>query len=489
MASCGAEFSEEDDLNLFEQDLNDTWDYEDLSMETKSNANTNKRVRSESENSDSSEIKIAKKHSPIHDYSRIGINAQSSLQIVIAESPEVNLGKINPISVAKTINDLVGKVEKVQSLKNGLKIVCQKSQANLLRKENKFGRYRCSFTLKNNKEFLPKIKGITHGIPLSIEISELEKELKDKNVSVSFGKISRLQKFYKTKGGKTDTESIIIEFNSESKIEFPLHLFMGYKRITVKEFIPHPIRCFNCQKYGHISQNCRSKQKCPVCSEEHSFEQCQNKDKKKCSNCGGNHSAGYKGCQVFKEAKEIKELSYQKKITYAEATKQMKFPNPQNQTTVTENNNHNEEVIVNKVFEKVQIQSNQNQEHIVDKIAQKVQTENKQCEEKIVDKIIDKVQTQYKENEEEIIDKISNRIMLQTNEIMDDIISKTEQRCRCKIPPEGFLVFIIRAIKYFKEEQFLTKSSEKQSSLLIHIFEKCTNTSINQIKFKNILHS
>ena len=80
---------------------------------------------------------------------------------------------------------------------------------------------------------------------------------------------------------KIDTESLIIEFGSDSAIEFPLHLYLGYKRITVKEFIPYPIRCFHCQKFGHISQNCRSKQKCPICSEEHSFDQqCKNKDKK-----------------------------------------------------------------------------------------------------------------------------------------------------------------------------------------------------------------
>ena len=64
---------------------------------------------------------------------------------------------------------------------------------------------------------------------------------------------------------------------------------------------------------------------------------------------------------------------------------------------------------------------------------------------------------------------------------MDDIIRRTENRCKCKIPPEGLLIFIIRAIKYFREEQFLTKLSEKQFSLLIHIFEKCTNTEINQV--------
>ena len=36
---------------------------------------------------------------------------------------------------------------------------------------------------------------------------------------------------------------------------------------------------------------------------------------KKCTNCGDSHSAGFKGCPVFVKAKEINELSHQKKIT------------------------------------------------------------------------------------------------------------------------------------------------------------------------------
>ena len=62
MALCAAE----NDLILFDQDLNDTVEYEDLTMETSSisaNSGNNKRLRSESEDSDSSEISM-KKHIP-----------------------------------------------------------------------------------------------------------------------------------------------------------------------------------------------------------------------------------------------------------------------------------------------------------------------------------------------------------------------------------------------------------------------------------------
>ena len=67
MASCAAE----NDLILFDHDLNDTVEYEDLSMtmETSNSTNSgnltcsNKRFRSESGDSDSSEISMKKRWS------------------------------------------------------------------------------------------------------------------------------------------------------------------------------------------------------------------------------------------------------------------------------------------------------------------------------------------------------------------------------------------------------------------------------------------
>ena len=489
----------ENDLTLFDHDLNDTVEYEDLSMETSNSGNIicpNKRTRSDTEDSDPSEI-YTKKHIPTHDYTnRPGPSStQSSLvQIVLAESDEVNLSKVNPIYVAQIINDLVGRVEKVHNVPNGLKILCNKKQANLFKKEQKFGKYRCNFTIKNNNDFKPKTKGIIHGIPLDTDIVDIEKELQAQNSFVDIEKTFRLQKFDKIQNKKTDTESLIIVFSSE--IDFPTHLYLGYRRLTVKEFIPHPIRCFKCQKFGHISKNCRGKQKCPMCSENHTFDECQDRENKKCSNCGGSHSAGFKGCVVFVKAQEIKQLSHQKKITYSEATKQINLNNVENQTKQTPaTENVNEDQIINKVFEKVKNQSKQDKEHIVDEIVEQVQTQNKQNEEQIVHKIVEQIQTKTKENEEKTFEKISDSILLKTkeyqNELVDDMIRKTEHhcKCKCKFPPEGLLVFIIRAIKCFKSEKFLKNSGDHQSRLLIDIFENCTDIQIDENKFRKIVQS
>ena len=148
--------------------------------------------------------------------------------------------------------------------------------------------------------------------------------------------------------------------------------------------------------------------------------------------------------------------------------------NQTKQTLVAEN--VNEEQIINKVFEKVKDQSKQNKDQIVEEIIEQVQTQNRQNEEQIVGKIIEQIQTKNKENEEKTIAEISDNILVKTkeyqNELVDDMIRKSEHHCKCEFPPEGLLVFIIRAIKCFKSEKFLGNSGDHQSRLLIDIFEK-----------------
>ena len=486
MASCAAE----NDLILFDHDLNDTIEYEDLSMETSINAysGNNKRLRSESEDSNSSEISM-KKHIPTHQ--KISESSPIGLQVVFAESVEVNLSKVNPIYIAQTINDLVGRVDKVYNTQNGLKILCNKRQAGLFKKEQKFGKYRCNFTIKDINEIKPKVKGIMHGIPLDTDILDIEKELKVQNSFVDIEKVFRLQKFDKIQDKRTDTESVIIVYNSE--IVFPSYLYLGYRRLNVKQFIPHPLRCFKCQRFGHISKNCRGKLKCPFCGDNHSFDKCQNSDNKKCSNCGGSHSAGFKGCSVFMKAQEIKEFSLQKKISYAEATKQINLiNNSENQTKQTQQTLEkiNEDKIISEVFEKVKSQSKQNQEQIVNEIVDQVHSQNKQNQEQIVEKVIEQVQSNAKENEEKNIEKISDNILLKTKEYQHELVDvmKKEHQCKCEIPPEGLTVFIIRAIKCFNSEKFLKNSGDHQSRIIINLFEKCTDIQIYEIKFKKIIH-
>ena len=62
-------------------------------------------------------------------------------------------------------------------------------------------------------------------------------------------------------------------------------------------------QCFNCQCFGHSAQNCKSKQKCVICGENHSHKGCPKKETKrpKRANCSGPHVASYKGCPEYKK--------------------------------------------------------------------------------------------------------------------------------------------------------------------------------------------
>lgn len=42
-----------------------------------------------------------------------------------------------------------------------------------------------------------------------------------------------------------------------------------------------------------------------------------------CCNCGGEHSAAYKGCEAHKRAVQVQSVRVKEKITYAEAVRKV----------------------------------------------------------------------------------------------------------------------------------------------------------------------
>ena len=101
----------------------------------------------------------------------------------------------------------------------------------------------------------------------------------------------------------------------------------------VEEFRqPFSVRqCFNCQCFGHSAQDCKSKQKCVICGENHSHKGCPKKEAKqlKCANCSGPHVASYKGCPEYKK----QATCGQQPKTYAAAVSPKSHPQHKTQQT------------------------------------------------------------------------------------------------------------------------------------------------------------
>ena len=83
-------------------------------------------------------------------------------------------------------------------------------------------------------------------------------------------------------------------------------------------FIPPPLRCTNCQKFGHHNTACRSRTQCGICAGRHQTQPCLDKFKNgekvqaKCRNCGGPHHAWNKECPTFKKLSTQNHLHHQR---------------------------------------------------------------------------------------------------------------------------------------------------------------------------------
>lgn len=60
-------------------------------------------------------------------------------------------------------------------------------------------------------------------------------------------------------------------------------------------------QCHRCQKFRHAQHNCRADHRCVKCAGNHATASCKKRPEQpaKCANCGGPHTANYRGCPSF----------------------------------------------------------------------------------------------------------------------------------------------------------------------------------------------
>jgi hypothetical protein len=89
-------------------------------------------------------------------------------------------------------------------------------------------------------------------------------------------------------------------------------------RFDVELYIPNPLRCYNCQKFGHGKSTCSRKAVCAKCSQEgHTDTDCGNHQK--CANCCGDHAAYSKECPTWIKQRTITQVKLENNISYHHA--------------------------------------------------------------------------------------------------------------------------------------------------------------------------
>ena len=157
-------------------------------------------------------------------------------------------------------------------------------------------------------------RGVITGIPVDEDLERLKRNIFGGNVS----RVKRLQKTIN--GERVDSMSVLLEFQD---LVLPEKVKIGCMSFPVRLYTPPPLRCYKCQRYGHIAAACKGKQRCLKCGGEHRVEECKAEGQDKCCNCGGQHRVTFGGCEVRKRAVEIEQVKAVNNISYAEAVKKV----------------------------------------------------------------------------------------------------------------------------------------------------------------------
>lgn len=87
-------------------------------------------------------------------------------------------------------------------------------------------------------------------------------------------------------------------------------------RLPVRPYIPNPMRCYNCQRFGHSSAKCNNPKICVCGKPSHEGTACVNVT---CINCKGDHPSNSRNCPKFKFEYAVMEHKAINKCSFPEA--------------------------------------------------------------------------------------------------------------------------------------------------------------------------
>lgn len=158
----------------------------------------------------------------------------------------------------------------------------------------------------------------TRGIIFGVGLDESDDSLAEALDAVW----AKRQKKRGTNGTLENTKTVVFAVKGKT---LPEYVSIGFFQKRVKKYVPNPYRCHACQLFGHKEGHCSTKPKCAQCSDEnHTYDNCPNKNAPKCVNCKGPHNAGYKGCPKYQEIQNILIIGANENIPFAEAAKKSK---------------------------------------------------------------------------------------------------------------------------------------------------------------------
>lgn len=171
--------------------------------------------------------------------------------------------------------------------------------------------------------------GLVRGVPADWSPEEVLENLKiPTNCGTSRAiKIRRLNFKKKRPDGSFSwlpSETVVVTFDGQT---LPKKIFLCLNSLTVEQYQLPTIQCFQCCRFGHTREKCRSLPRCFRCGGAHLGESCSvenDSDRARCCNClhdiGAGHFATSKSCPEFTRQSAIKKTMADRNVSYMEAS-------------------------------------------------------------------------------------------------------------------------------------------------------------------------
>ena len=234
--------------------------------------------------------------------------------IIESTKQDQPLTKLSPFVIEKVLVSLAGSPKSVKKLNSG-SLLIEVEKAKHAEKLLKLSRFFENPAKCYPHNYLNTSRGIIR-CPDLVGVSEEEivTNLANQNVTAA----RRISVF--RDNVKRSTNTIVLTFSTSI---LPKCLKVGYLKVPVDIYIPNPLQCYACFKYGHHENKCRLYggdelcRRCGIKGVTHDESRCTNEVK--CVNCGEDHPPTSRSCKVWKREKEVVTIKYKEGLSFPEA--------------------------------------------------------------------------------------------------------------------------------------------------------------------------
>ena len=190
--------------------------------------------------------------------------------VVKLQEENRTMADLSPFVIERCIQSIVGHPKTIKKLKSGdlLLEVARKQQVENLLKTTKIFEFKVKISLHNS---LSSSKGVIRCSELRpCSEKEILENLKEQGVTgVRYVSVRR-------NGIIKPTNTYILTFNTPV---LPKKIKVAFLSVNLEVYIPNPLRCYQCQVFGHHEDYCMKKPICRNCGgERHCNDQDQDQD-------------------------------------------------------------------------------------------------------------------------------------------------------------------------------------------------------------------